>query len=105
MVSNASPSNFVRPLDANDPNNTKHRTTRAEYSRSHKFSFQGVPKCSPVNLYILGLRRYPIISTLKIKQLDITLDYVGYARENKASEEDFGSLKEYLTLKEDMKSP
>ena len=99
LESNVSPSTSVRPLGEVDSDGILHRTTGAEHSRSHNIAFQGVPKYYPVNVDILGLRRSPIIATLKRKQLDLTLNHVEFARANKASQEDVGPLKEYHTLK------
>ena len=65
-----------------------------------------MPKYSPININTLGLRRSPRIKEMIRKQLDLTLNHVGFIQVNKALEEDtVDPMKETFTFKEAMNSP
>ena len=92
-------------LGMGDSSNTELRSSRTKASRKQKVNLQGVPKCFPENTDALGLRLSPKISALKINLLDSTLNHVGIAHYNRASEEEIDPVKEHYNFKEVMKSP
>jgi len=65
-----------------------------------------MPKYSPTNLDTVGLRKSPRIANIRRKQLDASLNHVGFIHVNKAPEEDMiDPMKETFTFKEAMISP
>lgn len=88
------------PLAANQPSTSNTNSTKPQ---KKKVTIQGVPKYSPVNINTIGLRRSPRIAQKK-KQLDASLNHVGFINVDTASEEDEDPMKEIYTYKEAMSS-
>ena len=103
LLSNGSNSAVQPPVDRSNSNDASHRPTRN--SRRRNVTFQGVPTCYPVNVDTLGIRRSPRIDALHRKQLDPTLNHVGFVHVSNPLEEDMDPLKENYTFKEAMRSP
>ena len=103
MPSDRSNSTVLPPLDTSASNDTPHRHTRN--TRHNNVTFKGLPKYYPVNIDALGIMQFPRIATLNRKQLNPTLNHVGFFHVSNASEEDIDPLKEQCTFKEAMKSP
>ena len=56
LQTNKSTSTVPHPLDTGNSNDIPFRPTIATASKQHRFAFQGVLKCSPLNVDTLGLR-------------------------------------------------
>ena len=82
------------PLVINNPSSPNAMDANSNASQKKKVIFQGVPKYKPVNVNTIGLRRSPRIAELKKKQLDRSLNHVGFINVNKVSEEEGDPMKE-----------
>ena len=91
------PSNSTMSISSNQPKNV---------AKKSRVQFKGMPKYSPTNLDTVGLRRSPRIANVRQKQLDASLNHVGFIHVDKASEEDMiDPMKETFTFKKSMTSP
>ena len=88
-------------------NNDSNRSTQPKtIAKKSKDNFQGVLKYSLININTLELRRSQYITKMIQKQLDSTLNHVGFIQVNKASEEDMvDPMKETFIFKEAIASP
>ena len=74
-------------------------------AKDNRVNFKGVPKCSPINIRTLVLKRSPRIANMKKKQLDPYINHVGFIQVNKVSEEELDHMKDTFTFKEAISSP
>ena len=69
-------------------------------TKKNRENFKGVPKHAPINMNTSGIRRSPRIANMKRKQLDLSLNHVGFIQVNQVSEEE-GELMIYKDRNED----
>ena len=96
--------NDVVPQENSDDSNCSNQPNAV--AKKSKVSFQEMPKHSPININALGLRRSLHVDGMKKKQLDPTLNHVGFIQVNEAPEEEnIDLMKEMRTFKEAVTSP
>ena len=93
-------------MNHNDNNNLLTRPDQSKnVAKKNRSIFKGTSKHAPINISTLGLRRSPRIDNMKRKQLNLSLNHVGFIQVKKVSEEEVDSMKETFTFKEAMFSP
>ena len=93
-------------MNHNDNNNLLTRPDQSKnVAKKNRSIFKGTSKHAPINISTLGLRRSPRIDNMKRKQLNLSLNHVGFIQENQVLEEEVVPMKETFTFREEMCSP
>ena len=74
-------------------------------AKKNRSNFSGVPTHEPINTNTLELGTSPRINNMKRKQLNPSLNHVGFVQMNQVSEEEVDHTKDNFTIKEAMISP